>query len=70
MFLLARFTLGFANVFCIVAASSLIGGKTIWFCLAHELSFVENSHIPKSERPWAVFLIARLTSVNRDHAHL
>ena len=64
MFILARFILGFANVFCIVAASSLIGGKTIRFYLAHELSSVESSHIPKSERPWAVFLIARMTSVN------
>jgi hypothetical protein len=26
MFIVARFILGFANVFCIVAASSLIGG--------------------------------------------
>ena len=27
MFIVARFILGFGSVFCIVAASSLIGGK-------------------------------------------
>ena len=29
MFIAGRFVLGFANVFCIVAATSLIGGKAM-----------------------------------------
>ena len=31
MFIIARFILGFASVFCTVAAASLIGGKTMLF---------------------------------------
>lgn len=45
MFVVARFILGVANVFCVVAASSLIGGRAlvnsiwIWFTeLCKELS--------------------------------
>ena len=35
MFILARFILGFATVFGTVAASSLIGGATIWIGLSY-----------------------------------
>ena len=65
MFIVARFILGFANAFCIVAASTLIGGTAKGIKLEYwSLTYAKNSHIQRSERSWAAFSIPLTTSVN------
>lgn len=58
MFIIARFILGFANIFCTVAAASLIGGKKMWFYLSLAQKLCEELSHPKERAFMSSFFIA------------